>query len=509
MAKTRNYNITSFNGGMSQNLRDTRDLSKCAYVSHFDIYRDPNQMYVMPGYIDDMSIGGDADGMKVYDIRAIQYMANALFAVGTKADGTGSKLFTKSTPDTAEWTAVTGGEGTDNLSDVTYLAGNGMSYPFYYVTESGTVLYISTFDGSAVTDKHATISITGASTTIPYVAEQYYTEAVYANEGTSSGITLLGTTASIDNKTTNIFIRDLQTGGEQMGLFGAYGSGSGERRSRLLLWDTQSLLVDQNIDFGKGLPVAIGYPSGYWVGVVNEGFGADTSLLIFTNDSSSFAVKVANGSSAEVIYRIYGATPTNGVLLPTRSKYRDSMLWYARIATNTAATEFREGVWACGKGNINDPLAVSVLLDTSSLGECQVVRSFGQTVYLVHGGDGSISRLDSFDDGTFDVPATYESLIFGADSPYLKQLEGVSVVTEDLPAGASVVLYYRTDINSSWTIMGTSDTDGTRKHNFTKIAGVSIGKFQEIQFKLVVTGKVQVKNILISLTDLNDLPFNV
>jgi hypothetical protein len=184
------------------------------------------------------------------------------------------------------------------------------------------------------------------------------------------------------------------------------------------------------------------------------------------------------------------------------------MLWYTRIATNTGATEYREGIWACGKGNINDPLAVSVLLDTGSLGEVSTFKAFGQHMLFVHGGDGSISRLDSFDDGTFDVPATYESLVFGGDTPFLKELDGVSIVTEDLPSGASVAVSYRTDLNSSWTLMDTSSTAGQRKHNFTRVAGVPIGKFQEIQFKVVVTGKVQVKNILVAMTEFDDLPFS-
>ena len=502
MAKSRIFNITSFNGGMTQNLRDTRDLSKCAYVSHFDIYRDPNQMYVMPGYIDDMSIGGDADGMKVYGIRAFG-LFGAIYAVGTKSDGTGSKLFTKSTIDTAEWTAVTSGEGTDNLAAFTYLgANNGGDNPFYYLTTAGGRSYISFFDFASVTDKH--VDLGGENTTIPAVTETYYTLDQFAIEPGSTGVTALGATATEDFKTTNIFLRDIQTGGEQMGLFGSYSAGAGERRSRLLLWDTQSLLVDQNIDFGKGLPVAIGYPSGYWVGIVNEGIGSEATLLRTANDSASFAIKVANGSSAEVLYRIYGATPTNGVMLPTRSQYRDAMLWYTRLATNSGATEFREGVWACGKGSINDPLAVSVLLDTSSLGVVSTFNAFGQHMLIAHGGDGSISRLDSFDDGTFDVPATYESLVFGADSAFLKQFEGISITTEDLPSGGSIAVSYRTDLDSAWTSLGTSSTTGQRKHNFA--AATPIGKFEEIQFKLVVTGKIQVKNIRISLTELEDLP---
>jgi hypothetical protein len=131
----------------------------------------------------------------------------------------------------------------------------------------------------------------------------------------------------------------------------------------------------------------------------------------------------------------------------------------------------------------------------------------GYSTYIAHSTDGSVSRLDNFETGTYNVPATIETLIYGADSPYLKQLKGLSVVTENLPASGSVVCYYRTDEDSSWTTMGTSSVTGKQKHSFTKANGTPIGRFQEIQFKIVITGKVTVKNIFVAIEETEDLPF--
>jgi hypothetical protein len=128
-------------------------------------------------------------------------------------------------------------------------------------------------------------------------------------------------------------------------------------------------------------------------------------------------------------------------------------------------------------------------------------------MYLIHGGDGSVSRLDNFETGTYNVPATIETLIYGADSPYQKELKGVSIVTEDLPSGGSVVCSYRTDEDSAWTTMGTSDETGKRRHSFTKAGGTPIGKFQEIQFKFVITGKTSVKNIRVDIEETDNLPY--
>ena len=46
MSRKLTYNINRFDGGMSDDLR-TSDLSKCAYVSHFDIYCDKNRLNSM------------------------------------------------------------------------------------------------------------------------------------------------------------------------------------------------------------------------------------------------------------------------------------------------------------------------------------------------------------------------------------------------------------------------------------------------------------------------------
>lgn len=515
MARKKPYYINNFSGGMTQDIRDTNDLSKCAYVSHFDIYRDSNQMYVMPGYVDDMSIGGDADGMKTYDIRAIEYLDGVVNAVGTKSDGTGSKLFYKNDPTDTDWvngTLFSGGasvEGTDNVATYTFLHGEAVG-EYYFFSYASPKLYVSYMGGVTVTDKYVEIAPTGSDTDFPAVAERYYTGIVYASRGDGfAGVSSMnGATYTLNAKSTANSVRDIQTGGEQLGILETQSNPAG---ARLLLWDSASLLIDQYIDMGTGRPIALGYPAGFWVAVINEGLGtSDATLTSETNDTASMVVKVASGTKGENIYRIYAATPTNGDIKPTRSTYHDAMLWYARIPTDATPTTYKEGLWACGRGKLGDALAISVLFDTSSLGSVHYAKAIGSHVYFIHGGDGSISRLDSFEDGTYDIPAVYESLVFGADTPYQKELEGISVVTENLPASTSVAVYYRTDVDSSWTAMGTSSTTGKQKHSFTKNSDATpIGKFQEIQFKIVATGKIVLKSITCSITETDDLPFSV
>jgi hypothetical protein len=218
-------------------------------------------------------------------------------------------------------------------------------------------------------------------------------------------------------------------------------------------------------------------------------------------------VKYVNGDTVDTRYFIDSETSTNRVIMPFRGQYGDAMTWYARIPTDSDGTTFREGIWAFGKGSDISPLGVSVLLDTSSLGEVTNAFWFGKRLYIAHDTDWSVSRLDNFDTGTFDVPATAETVWYGNETPYQKELNGISVVTNPLPASATVQMFYRTNDADSWTSMATSTGTGKMKHVFTRVAGVPIGRFQEIQFKFVVTGKVSVQNVFINLTETEDLAF--
>ncbi len=510
MAKKRDYFHYRFDGGMTDEPRDTTDLSRLAYISHLDIYRDKNRMFVMPGYVADMNDGSTATGMKQYDIRAFRYYSGGLFAVGTKSGGSGSKLFTKATPTTASWTAVSGGEGNDNLAAFTFLNGTSSQNQHWLTVDSTNDLNTSYFDGTSVTDSHTQVQALGGSTVADGVASETraYNDAIYYTKGGLTGLGRLnGATNTVNEKTTALFPYDYATGDEQIGIFGFRTFPS---RAQLLLWDSASLLIDQRVEFGVGRGTCVGYVNGIWVGVVNEGLDTRATSVFEgeSNENASFSIKAATGASAETIYREEGATNTNGIIKQLDGRYRDGMLFYARVPQNTAGTTFRQGIYAVGRTNIGSPLAVSVLLDTSSLGLVEAYHNFGQHHFFGHNEDGSISRLDT-EDGSYGVPATIETLIYGADTPYLKELNGLSITTENLPSGASVQVEYRTDVDTAWTSMGTSSTTDRQTHNFTKKSdGTVLGKFREIQFKVTLTGKIVVKNLLVSTNELNDLPYN-
>lgn len=500
MSRKRTFNINSFYGGITDDIR-TSDLSKCSHVSHFDIYRDPNRLYPMPDYVDDMNDGSTSTGMKQYDIKAFHFNGT-LYAVGTKSDGTGSKMFSKASAETASWTASTTGEGTDNIYNKTILFVTPSGRRYFVTTDAG-VTYLAYYAGT-VTDKASTLQSFAIDEQV--VVEQYKTTSYdwVLNNGANNVSSFLANTFSSNAKSTTAYVTDLQFGDDQVGILGY---NFYPYNSKLLLWDGASSLLDQNINFGKGKPASLGFVQGTWVCVINENLSGSSTFNLQANGSYSLAIKYANGNSAQTLVRLRGATNTNGVVMPTRSKYEDSMTFYARIPQDVTPTTYKQGIWAVGKARPDTPLALSLLLDTTSLGLVENYYTFGHHHYFAHGEDGSISRLDT-PSGTYTETCVYETLMFASDTPYAKEHNGITIRTEDLPTSATVTVKYRTDENDSWTSMGVSNTDGDEYHTFTKNAdGTEIGKFQEIQYRVEVVGNAPIKGVFVTLNELDNLAY--
>lgn len=509
MARSLKYTLNRFDGGISNELR-SGDYSKCAFVSHFDIYRDPNRMYPLPGYVADMNDGSTSTGMKQYDIKAITWnsISGSMIAVGTKSDGTGWKLFTKVTPSSANWlTTVFSAsvEGANTLLDQTYLYYDDTNALVQFMTSSGATAYVTEYEiGIGTNETALSLGSYSSNSTVRAVIETAPTEVPYGNQPGSRNLEQLGGTLTANAKTTGGFPYDLHANNELVGI--AVGDNRIPRTASLLLWDAASVLIEQKITIGIGSAIAVGNIDGTWVVATEEGMRS--SSTIEGNGLPSVYVSYVVGSESLTLARLYAKTNTNSVVKPIRSQFRNCMLFEAVVPQDATPTTYKRGVWAVGRATANSPLALSLLFNSDSLGDLQNVHSFGNQVYFIHGGDGSISKLDNLETGTFNETAVYESLFFGTETPNEKQLDGFTVHTENLPASGSVTVKYRFDENDSWTTLGTSTTTGRQYHKFSgNIAGVPIGNFAEIQFRVEVLGNAPVKMMHVAITDLDTLPY--
>jgi len=510
MSRKRVYNINRFDGGMTNDVRNLTDLSKCAFVSHFDIYGEPYSMKVMPGFIADQDYEGTPDGLQQFDVRAFYYTDDGrLLAVGNKSNSTGTHFAYKDDPTDAEWSnGVAGGsgtvEGTDDLVAAPLAQIVSSDSSNFHVPTVATNTYFSLATAAGVTDKNDTI-YTGEeiSEGARMISHRGPDNTVYFNLWLDDIGGVSGATITDPEYDSTMRVTDMASWGDYMWLIGY---DQQPYTTRLLLWDLERTQWSQMINIPNSRGGAIGTIGNQVVCAVDEFIdltkgAASTSEQ--DNGHSAFSVRAINGSAVETLYRYIAPTNTNGALWPCQHNYNDTFLFYGRFPLDATPTKYMEGIWAVGRRNANSPLALSLLLDTSGLGSMEGYLGFGYHHFFAHGGDGSVSRLDNFQTGTYDVTAVYESLMLGSDTPYKKQLNGVTVVTEDLPAGATVVLKYRLDTDDSWTTIGTSDTDGKEKHMFTK----NIDDFQEIQLRVEVLGKVSVKGIHVSLTETDDLVY--
>lgn len=507
--------INRFDGGITDDIRNTSDLSRCAHVSHFDIYTNPYRLKPMPGFVSDQDTTVGADDLQNYNIKAFYYRSTSggtLLAVGTKADGTGSKLFSKATPTTAQWTAVASGEGTYDVSGKTFLAqaipaGN---FRLYWVTTNGGNTYLSYFDTS-VTDAGATVH-SGSTDISQTVAEHLIDTNLYATTGRGDVMLLTNSAVTDPACSTGNFVTDIHPGDAQMGIVGYVVNNVQTVTPYQGVFSIWDLTVNPNETLykyylGNTRPFALGRDGSQWLVAASDGLGSDTASTGPNNGAQALEIYVTNGPQTERFLRINAETNTNSAFRPVRGTYHGATLFYAKLPTDSSGTTFKQGIWAVGRRNSSSPIALSLLLDMDSFGSLEGYYTFGDHHFFAHGGDGSVSRLDALDDGTYDVTAVYESLIFGSETPFQKIFQGLSVLTEDLPSGASVVAKYRTDTDDSWTTIGTSSTTGAERHNFTRTSSGPIGNFQEIQFRIEVTGKAAIKNITINYEETDDLPY--
>jgi hypothetical protein len=507
MARKLPYTINRFDGGITNDLR-SGDYSKCAFVSHFDIYRDPNRLYPLPGYVADMNDGATATGMRQYNTKAITFSSvnGQMYSVGTKSDGSGWKLWTKAITGASWSPTISGGpvEGTYTLLNQTFLHYDDTNALLQFMASSGGTAFISEHElGVGSTENALSLGSYASSTETRAVAELAPTDVTFSTQPGAKNLEQLGATLTANAKTTGGFPYDIHAHNELVGI--AVANPTYPRSSALLLWDAASVLIEQKIKIGTGRAIAVGNVDGFWVVTTEEGMTASTSNI--GNGLPSAYVSYVSGTEPVLIARLTAVTQTNAVVKPIRAEFRNTFLFEAVIPQDATPTTYKRGVWAVGRTTPNSPPALSLLFNSDTLGTLQNVHTFGNQVYFIHGGDGSISKLDNLLSGTFNETAVYETLFFGSETPNQKSFDGFTVHTEDLPASATVTVKYRFDENSAWTTLGTSSTDGDRYHHFTRASGVPIGNFTEIQFRVEVLGNAPIKSINCMLTDLDTRPY--
>lgn len=273
--------------------------------------------------------------------------------------------------------------------------------------------------------------------------------------------------------------------------------------SKVFLWNLYSPDVQEVIDWGEGELRVLENVEGMLVGItdryLNSASGAGRGSLI---------VQGYSGGSPQVLKEVF-TEKLNSITMPNYKAVKNNRLFFsAKIMKNAAGTLYDEGIWSFGRKNSQYAFALSldyVCSDITTSG-IQSFGSAGNFFFISHSGDGSVSKTN--DSAVYTEPSILETQVlnFGTiDSD--KRLDAFKVTFRKLASGESVVLKYKVDDATSFTTIGTFDTDDALSHTFTQeeLAGVAFKSGREFKFRIESTGGAEITSWVAVATTMSNV----
>lgn len=272
--------------------------------------------------------------------------------------------------------------------------------------------------------------------------------------------------------------------------------------SKVFLWNLYSPDVQEVIDWGEGELRVLENIEGMLVGVtdryLNNASGAGRGSLIIQGYS---------GGSPQVLKEVF-TSKLNGISMPISKAVKNNRLFFSsKIMTNDAGTEYNEGLWSFGRKNANYPFSLSLdyiseNIDTDGI---QAFGSAGNFFFIAHSGDGSVDKTN--DSAVYTMTSVLETQILNFGSIETdKKLDSFKVSFRKMAAGESIVVKYKVDGATTWTTIGTFDTDDALSHTFLReeLAGVDFKSGREFKFQINSTGGAEILSWVATATLLSN-----
>ena len=260
--------------------------------------------------------------------------------------------------------------------------------------------------------------------------------------------------------------------------------------SKVFLWNLYSPDVQEVIDWGEGELRVLDNVEGMLVGVtdryLNNASGAGRGSMIIQGYS---------GGSPQVLKEVFTSALT-GINMPQSKTIKNNRLFFAaKIKTNDAGTEYNEGIWSFGRKNSQYQFALSLdyIDENVTTSGIQSFGVAGNFFFIAHSGDGSVDKIN--DSAVYTMTSILETQILNFGSTELdKRLDSFKVSARKLASGESIVLKYKVDGATSWTTIGTWDTDNELSHTFLReeLAGVDFKSGREFKFQINSTGGAEI-----------------
>jgi hypothetical protein len=454
MPKTVTITQSNFSGGISDSPR-ANSSNSFQMSRHFDVFSDPHKL------IPYRSLEQDDINVSTYFVRDFKYASTSAKVYGLGQTGAGlTKIVYKDDAITNGWTVPASSEGNGAVKNgcfvefKDYMWGfQGTNQIFKWGALSGT---------PSITNSAATVGST--ITSVANGVINSLGDAYIAYNNTLVRITpALAITDAAKTVPSNYKITSMCNWGNYLAI-GCSPVSNYNGVSKVFIWDYASTekFVDV-IDWGEGELRVLETVEGYLVGITDRYLNSTAGA-----GKGSMVVQVYAGGVPQVIKEVFTQKLT-GQSIPTSKFIRSNRLfWAAKIMTNTAGTEYIEGIWSFGRKNAgyNWALTCDVIDENVSTSGIQAVGNAANYFFIAHSNDGSIDKTD--DTATYDFTSIYESQILNFDAPDNdKRIDDIKVGFAPIVSGQSLTVKIKWDDDTAWTTVGTFNTVGEASHRFT------------------------------------------
>lgn len=499
MSKTVELKINNFSGGISDDPRK-ESSSEFIITKHFDIFSQPNRLTPYRSLEADTNDGSSATGMKQYRLLDFLYASGSakLYALG-KVVATGvTKIFNKADATTGNWTLPASSEGNGAVQNgclveyKDYLWGfQGTNQIWKYGTLSGT----PSITNSASTTGVSITSVAQGLVFQDYLYLPYNNKIWRATDATTFSDAYL-------TLPSNFKITSLCQWGKYIAIALAPVS-TFNGTSKVALWDGTSTDVQEIIDWGEGELRVLETIEGYIVGItdryLNNSVGAGKGSML---------IQVYSGGTPQVMKEVF-TQALSGKTMPLSKAVRNNRVFFcAKIMTNSAGTEYNEGIWSFGRKNVNYPFTLTLdqIDENVNTNGIQSFGTAGNYFFIAHSNDGSLDKTN--DSAVYTFTSIYESQIFNfGDADSDKRLEFVRISFRRLATGESFTVKMKADDATAWTTIGTFSTVGELSRTFTGIEATDLNfpSGKEFKFQISSTGGGEVTGLTLQATILNNI----
>jgi len=485
MSNIQEIKINNFSGGISDDPRKV-SATECSISKHFDIFSQPNRLIPYRSLETDTNDDSTSTGMKQYLVRDFLYASASSKLYGLGQNGTGkTKVVYKADATTGNWTLPASSEGNGNVWNGCFVEFKDYIWGFQGTNQLWKWGLLS--GAPAITNSVTTVGATITSVANGIIASDANLYLAYNNVlvRIAPGLTVTDNAKTVP---TNYKITSLANYGNYMAV-GCAPVASFNGTSKVFIWNLSSDLFTETLDFGEGDLRVIETIEGMIVGITDRYLNNSTGA-----GKGSLIIQTYSGGSPQVVKEVF-TQKLNGITMPISKTVKNNRLFFsAKIMTNTAGTEYNEGIWSFGRKNQNYPytLSLDIIDENINTSGIQAFGNAGNYFFIAHSADGSIDKTD--DTAAYTFTSIYETQIYDfGDASQTHQLLQFSIITVPIVTG-SVTVKYKKDSDTSWITIGSYSTVGGVGRDFYNIesTGDAFGTFGEVRFRLESTGGAEI-----------------